>query len=416
MYCKYCGKKLEDNEICSCPGAQAEAAANAAKASQAPAGAPAGPGVQAVPKALLAKVAAGILIVVVLAALAAFALANKSTTVDLKKYVQVAFSGMNMAGTADVSVDWAALEEDALGDSQNSLGDAILLEASIQVDAAPLEGLSNGDTVTVTVSCDENTADRMKLKFINTSLDFPVSGLVDGVEADAFADLEMRFEGIAPYGTATVINNSEDSFVKTISYAVEPASGLSNGDTVTVTAQYSEYSAQEALRYVPETTKTFTVVGLDEYLTSYDQLDEDTLAKVTQQSKDVINTDLLSDTYTYAAAAYDSYYGYNYEKDSIVLKDVSLLSTYFAASKPDTNNSRNNLLIQVFQITATDNTNSDGVTFYYAVGYSDFLRNADGGVEVKLADTYTTCGHPTTDGIYNEVIAPLTSTYTVTQA
>lgn len=196
----------------------------------------------------------------------------------------------------------------------------------------------------------------------------------------------------------------------------EPASGLSNGDTVTVTAQYSEYSAQEALRYVPETTKTFTVVGLDEYLTSYDQLDEDTLAKVTQQSKDVINTDLLSDTYTYAAAAYDSYYGYNYEKDSIVLKDVSLLSTYFAASKPDTNNSRNNLLIQVFQITATDNTNSDGVTFYYAVGYSDFLRNADGGVEVKLADTYTTCGHPTTDGIYNEVIAPLTSTYTVTQA
>lgn len=415
MYCKYCGKKLEDNEICSCPGAQAEAA-NAAKASQSSAGAPVRPGAQAVPKALLVKVAGGIVIVVALAILAAFALANKATTVDMKDYIQVAFSGMNTAGSADVSVDWTALEEEALGDSQNFLGDAILLETALQVQADPLEDLSNGDTVTVTVSCDEATADRMKLKFVNTSLEFPVSGLVDGVEADAFADLEMRFEGIAPYGTATVVNNSEDSFVKTISYAVEPASGLSNGDTVTVTAQYSEYSAQDALRYVPETTKTYTVTGLDEYLNSYDQLDEDTLAEVTQQSKDVINTDLLSDTYTYAEAAYDSYYGYNYEQDSIVLKDVSLLSTYFAASKPDTNNSRNNLLIQVFQITATDNTNSDGVTFYYAVGYSDFLHNADGGIEVNLADTYTTCGHPTTDGIYNAVIAPLTSTYTVTQA
>lgn len=416
MYCKYCGKKLEENEICTCPGARAEAAAAGHAGATSPSDSgPAAP-VGAVPRTLLFKVGGGIVALLILVALLAFVLVNRTATLDLKNYVQVAFDGMNTKGTAQVSVDWSALEQGIQDKGRGNFNDVLLLETSIQADADATEDLSNGDTVTVQIGYDESAADRMKLKLVNTTLNFQVSDLVDGTPADAFADLEMSYEGIAPYGTAVATNNSQDDFVKTISYSIEPSSGLSNGDTVTVTALYNEYNAQDQLRYLPETTKTYTVEGLDEYVQSYDQLDEDTLDAVTQQSKDVINTELLSSNYTYAEAAYDSYFGNHYERDSIVLKEVSLLNSYFAVSKPDaTSNYSNNLLIQVFQVTATDNTNSDGVTFYYAVEYADFLKTAEGEIQVSLtaSDSY---GRPTTDGIYNKMVAPLTSTYTVTQS
>ena len=41
MFCKYCGKPLKENEICTCPEAQAEAAAGKNQTYVPPVGAPA---------------------------------------------------------------------------------------------------------------------------------------------------------------------------------------------------------------------------------------------------------------------------------------------------------------------------------------------------------------------------------------
>lgn len=417
MFCKYCGKQLKENEICTCPEAQAEAAAGMkqtppepSKAPQPPKGGAAAPA----PSGFVKKLLPLVVIVAVIAVLAFVVILNGKTTIDMKDYLQVSYDGMNTVGTADVDVDWMSLDEKALANSGNFLGDSILLEAAMNVEATPTEGLSNGDTVTVSVSCDESTAERLKLKFVNTSIDYTVSGLPDGVETDVFADLSVTFDGIAPGGTVSLKNNSTDDFVKGVSFSADPSNGLSNGDTVTVTAHYNEQSAVDQLRVVPETTKTYTVSGLDAYVSSYDQLDQDTIDQLTQQSKDTIDTDLLANSFYYMDVAYGGYK--DVEGNSIVFTDVSLQTTYFAAAKPDAYTSYNNELVQVFKITATDNQSPDGVTFYYAVGYHDFVLKGDGSISVKMTDTIDCYGDPTTDAVYNEVIAPLAADYTVTQA
>lgn len=428
MFCKYCGKPLKENEICTCPEAQAEAAAGMSysqipptppQGAQPSAGAPVPPRAPhpsgSVSSGMLPKIIGLAVAIVVVIGLLAVVLLNRKTSINMKDYLQVSYSGMDTVGEADVSVDWMALESKALSKSKNLLTDSLLLESSLSVDATPTEGLSNGDTVTVTVTCDEDTAKLMKLKFVNTTVDYTVSGLAEGVQTDVFADLSVSFEGIAPDGTAVLQNNSTDSFVKGVSYSVDPAYGLSNGDTVTVTARYSEQNALEQLRVVPETTKTYTVSGLDAYISSYDQLDQDTIDQVTQQSKDVINTELLANGGNYYKAAYDKYY-YGFDKSSISLTDVSLQTTYFAAAKPDTYTRYSNELVQVYKITASDEESPDGVTFYYAVGYHDFILKGDGTVSVKLTDTTDLYGNPSTDALYNEVIAPLSADYTVTQS
>lgn len=424
MFCKYCGKQLKDNEICTCPEAQAEAAAGTSQAQPRPSAGttpPKAPKVSlggaaaAAPSGFVKKLLPLVIIIAVLAVLASVVILNRKTTIDMKDYVQVSFQGMNTVGTADVDVDWMSLDNKALADSGNFLGDSVLLEAAMKVDATPTEGLSNGDTVTVSVSCDESTAERLKLKFVNTSVDYTVSGLPDGVETDVFADLSVTFDGIAPGGTVSLKNNSTDDFVKGVSFSADPSNGLSNGDTVTVTAHYNEQNAVDQLRVVPETTKTYTVSGLDAYVSSYDQLDQDTIDQLTQQSKDTIDTDLLAARYSYTIAAYGSFQ-YEVEEESIVFTDVSLQTTYFAAAKPDAYTTRNNELVQVFKITATDSKSPDGITFYYSVGYRDFILKGDGTISVKMTDTIDRYGDPTTDAIYNKVIAPLAADYTVTQA
>lgn len=415
MYCKYCGKKLGDNETCTCPGARAEAGQTEEAGSSFEPSAGAGE-TGAVPRALLAKLGGGILAALLVLILVAVAVVNKTNTLDLKDYVQVTFSGMDTKGSAQVAVDWSALE-DAMADAgRGDRLDAIDLETSVEVNADPTEELTNGDTVTVQLSYDETMADKMKLKLVNTTLTFSVSGLEEGKAADAFADLAISYEGIAPHGTAVVTNNSQDSFVKTISYSVEPSSDLSNGDTVTVTALYNEYNAEDQRRYLPETTKTYTVEGLDEYVQSYDQLDEDTIAAVTQQSRDVMDTKLLADTTNYCSSAYGKYMHEVYNNtEQTVLQEVTLLNSYFAATKAEDNTRYGNQLIQVFQVNATDAASPDGVTFYFAVKYVNFLKEADGTIRVDLTDNES-YGNTSTDGIYNEMVAPLTATYTVTQS
>lgn len=426
MFCKYCGKPLKENEICTCPEAQAEAAAGKKQTSVPPAGAPAmgtpdprkgHPGNAAAPSGLVRKIVPLAVIVVVLLVLLGIVVVNRKTTIDMKDYIQVSYTGMNTVGDADIDVDWMSLDNKALADSGNFLGDSILLESAIQVDATPTEDLSNGDTVTVTVTYDEGTAERLKLKFINTTIDYTVSGLADGVQTDVFADLAVSFDGIAPQGTVALKNNSTDDFIKSVSFSVEPSSGLSNGDTVTVTARYNEQNAIDQMRVVSETTKTYTVSGLDAYVTSYDQIDQDTIDQMSQQAKDTISTNMLSNSYNYIKTAYDNKsYPMNLDEKTIVLNEVTLQTTYFAASKPDTNNRYNNELIQVYKISATDNESPDGLTFYYAVGFHDIIKAGDGSISVKLTDTVDCYGSATTDAIYNQVIAPLTADYTVTQA
>lgn len=129
----------------------------------------------------------------------------------------------------------------------------LMLVSSIQYAAEPNENLSNGDTVVLSVTWDADIADEYGLKFKGNSREVPVAELKDAQAVDLFAGIEIDYSGVSPDLTAQVRNTSDDAFLKTVQYSVQPMHGIAKGDTVTVTARYNSAEA-EKYGYIPKET------------------------------------------------------------------------------------------------------------------------------------------------------------------
>lgn len=79
-------------------------------------------------------------------------------------------------------------------------------------------------------------------------------------EASVIIDEEL-FRSRADYPRG---NEKAETFMKTVSYTIEPAAGLSNGDKITVRAIYSQETANELHINVKGKEKTFEINGLEE--------------------------------------------------------------------------------------------------------------------------------------------------------
>ena len=104
---------------------------------------------------------------------------------------------------------------------------------------------------------------------------------------DPFQGVEVIYSGLAGEGTAA-LKTPENAFFEEltgvpgrVSYRVEPAEGLSNGDKLTLTAESDEY------RLSPRTV-TVTVEGLNTYFASLDELNEERLQVLEEKSLRVV--------------------------------------------------------------------------------------------------------------------------------
>lgn len=73
---------------------------------------------------------------------------------------------------------------------------------------SPKENLSNGDEVTVTAVVDNDTAKEYDLALKGGEKKFTVEGLQEPQELDLFENIDVQFNGIAPYITASVNGGS----------------------------------------------------------------------------------------------------------------------------------------------------------------------------------------------------------------
>ncbi|MCR4842329.1 MAG: hypothetical protein K5840_03580 [Eubacterium sp.] len=89
---------------------------------------------------------------------------------EILDYATVTFEGENGSGTANVSIDYDGLELEMVGGQEaldelddvedlDVLGNYMSLAASLSFDTDKSDGLSNGDTVTLTVTYDEELAE-----------------------------------------------------------------------------------------------------------------------------------------------------------------------------------------------------------------------------------------------------------------
>lgn len=189
-----------------------------------------------------------------------------------REYYEPYVSGFNGSGKFGMSVN-NELKDEIL---QNALPkDATemeefqyeLLLSTMEYDAEPNQGLSNGDQVNVTVKCDEKALSAIKIRFTDTEFTYTVEGLEDAKEVDLMKDIEVTYDGFSGKASATVEYIGNNEFIKdNATYTIYPNDGLANGDEITPQVRYDEKLFRDNNYIVENSEQKFTVSGLDEYL------------------------------------------------------------------------------------------------------------------------------------------------------
>ena len=128
-------------------------------------------------------------------------------------YVDITFSGSNGNGRAELSMRTLELIESVIGgepepnESYSSwLSQYILYDEGITFSCTPEQNLSNGDTVTVTVTVSDAAAKTIK----GGEKKFTVSGLPEMQTVDFFRDIAIRYEGIGGQARAILERETDE--------------------------------------------------------------------------------------------------------------------------------------------------------------------------------------------------------------
>lgn len=180
---------------------------------------------------------------------------QKIAGIDVKndKDVEALFSEENLLKTEKI---WAALE-------------------GVSVVADKSDNLSNGDKVTLTVSFDNPTNEKLDFKLRGGKITYTVEGLADGLPFDPFSEdvISVAFIGVFGGGEAIVGLVSDDAMYKGVTYSFANNYNLSNGDEITLTAVFDQqYFASLGYTVPEQCSKTYTVSGLKDFFRPSDGL------------------------------------------------------------------------------------------------------------------------------------------------
>lgn len=390
MICTHCGKEIQ-NGITFCPycGSTVNNAKENTKMKKH------NPAKVLVPIAAVAVVAAG-----------GWAFANRTPTIDVSKYMTLSADGYNTVGKLNISFDTEKLEKDygkqiatrfkkqmknlkddtyGLSSLTASLYDGyeadLFAETCATGSADKTKGLSNGDVVTYTWDDNSDEAEEafgVKVKY--TDITYTVSGLASVNTFDAFDGVDVEFSGISPAGRATVNSLPTAAEAQGLYYTLDENSGLSNGDTVTLTVHSNRDDFSDCIdKYgaMPQATeKTFTVEGLNEYVTSADTLSDSVLVSLQNQAEDVFKS--------YAAQRFSN---------GQTFKGMTYLGNYILTPKNKDSWGDKDRIVLAYQVTVHHDYTSELNTtydaddsFFWYITFNNVSKDADGNIASGLND------------------------------
>ena len=390
MICTHCGKEIQ-NGITFCPycGSAVNNAKENTKMKKR------NPAKVLVPIAAVAVVAAG-----------GWAFANRTPTIDVSKYMTLSADGYNTVGKLNISFDTEKLEKDygkqiatrfkkqmknlkddtyGLSSLTASLYDGyetdLFAETCATGSADKTKNLSNGDVVTYTWDDNSDEAEEafgVKVKY--TDITYTVSGLASVNTFDAFDGVDVEFSGISPDGRATVNSLPTAAEAQGLYYTLDENSGLSNGDTVTLTVHSNRDDFSDCIdKYgaMPQATeKTFTVAGLNEYVTSADTLSDSVLVSLQNQAEDVFKS--------YAAQRFSN---------GQTFKGMTYLGNYILTPKNKDSWGDKDRIVLAYQVTVHHDYTSELNTtydaddsFFWYITFNNVSKDADGNIASGLND------------------------------
>ncbi|WP_294780377.1 zinc ribbon domain-containing protein [uncultured Gemmiger sp.] len=390
MICTHCGKEIQ-NGITFCP--YCGSAVNNAKENT------------KMKKHNPAKVLAPIAAVAVVAA-GGWAFANRTPTIDVSKYMTLSADGYNTVGKLNISFDTEKLEKDygkqittrfkkqmknlkddtyGLSSLTASLYDGyetdLFAETCATGSADKTKNLSNGDVVTYTWDDNSDEAEEafgVKVKY--TDITYTVSGLASVNTFDAFDGVDVEFSGISPDGRATVNSLPTAAEAQGLYYTLDENSGLSNGDTVTLTVHSNRDDFSDCIdKYgaMPQATeKTFTVEGLNEYVTSADTLSDSVLVSLQNQAEDVFKS--------YAAQRFSN---------GQTFKGMTYLGNYILTPKNKDSWGDKDRIVLAYQVTVHHDYTSELNTtydaddsFFWYITFNNVSKDANDNIASGLND------------------------------
>lgn len=362
------------------------------------------------PKKLAVPVAVAAVVVV-----GGVLIATHKPTVNLNKYITLSAEGYNSIGTLDVEFDTDKLEKDygkkiaknfqkamknheedtyGLSNLAGSLYEggetSLFVTYCADGSADKTRNLSNGDVVTYTWDgVNEQTKKEAEelfgVKIKCSDVTYKVSGLTAVNTFDAFDGVEVEFDGISPDGSATVNTLPTAEAAEGLYYTLDEQYNLANGDTVTVTVHSNRDDFSDCIeKYgaIPAATeKTYTVEGLNEYVTDSDGLTDSVLVSLQNQAQDVLNA--------YIAKSWDS--------ECVTLKGMSYLGYYILTPKnKDNYGVYQDVIILPYQVTSHNHFEDDkgqvydaDVSYYWYIAFRNVSKDADGNIAGGLDDYYT---------------------------
>ena len=341
------------------------------------------------PKKVIAGAAAAVVVIV---AGTVFVM-NSGKTINLDHYLTVEMDGYDGYGSAQTMIDWDAMEKkygsklEFTQEAKKMYGNLLklmdpmdILKENIAVDLDVYRNLSNGDTVSYTWDIDEDVEKYLNCKVKGKDGSTKVSGLEDIGTFDAFADLEVSFEGMDSDGWIQI--NYKGSLLNDYDFVCANRRDLKNGDIVMVSLnnQSAGYYANMC-GMIPETfDKEYTVSGLAYYLSKISEVSDEAWAKMKQQASDV-----------YLAKAAKEWGEWE------ELQNLSYQGSYLLTAKD--NNNRGNQLFLVYKAQIRDTYSNDDSSYdqvndiYWYIRYEDLVVEPDDTVSVNVTSYDTPNNH-----------------------
>jgi len=423
MFCRNCGAENKDGvAFCGKCGAKLAVSLNASEhkgvvvhpsASTSDFGITTTPVATSTPTMLSFKkmpkvfVAGLIACVVVIIAVIGFVVYNNSF-INLDKYVEVSYDGYNGFGHASVSFDWEKFEKQNKNkvkftkEARKELGEDIkyikpidkltLVLSEPSLDQTSL--LSDGDEVTYSWNLDvEELEDTYDIKFKYKDKTCKVSGLKEAETFDAFANLEVSFEGVAPYAYPVFNYNGEELSADAF-YIEGDTENIQNGESVTVciNSDYVEYYLLDSYGKIPaESKKEYTVSGIGTYVTKADQISEKALNSLrTEVENNTISKITSSWDAKLDEVGYEGYYVGTFDEGESYYHNVVGLVYKMSA-----------------HVEATSTNEETRATFYTYIQFPDVVIYDDGRCEadfeqyMKPDDSFTITAKATGRGIFS---------------
>ena len=264
--------------------------------------------------------------------------------------------------------------------------------------------------INMTVTYDNEEADRLKLNVNDFVKSYQVEGLDEGQEIDVFKDLEVEVTGIAPYAFVTYTNNSTDPYIKNLEYVIEgKTAGLENGDVITIRCMIDEKTAELYYYYTDVTTMNYTVEGLDTYIYDSSQLDKEVLSDIAAQCADTICSE-TDDTTTRMLYRLTGSSNYLYQDNNEWVDNIKLNQVVFLSRSAQGASPYENVILYVFEAAIANNNYTEYGFFIFE--YTNAIRSGDGEFMIgrNNPELRYVCGLDF-DELYNDIVKDMEYQY-----